>query len=87
MLWLEIGLENANNKDLVLQSYFSGSPLPANASALLLQNKIEPWIHPDTGHRLPTCAKAVVLEDVLRKEQPHVTRKEVPIHLRKVLVL
>lgn len=80
MLWLEIGDENADTKDQVLRGYFSGSPLPANASALLLQSKTERWLHPDTGHPLPTCAKAVVLEDVLRKEQPQVKRKEVPIH-------
>lgn len=76
MLWLEIGHGPADDIDQILLGYFSGSPLPCNSSTLLLQKKHDLWIHPSSGTHLPTCAKAVLLEDVLRKEQPQIKRQE-----------
>ena len=78
MEWLQLRDEAADDcgVDAILRSYFRGSVLPRNAGTVLLQQRADLWQHPDSGHALPLCAKAVVLEDLLRKESPARLRAE-----------
>ena len=70
MTWISVGDYAAESVGQVLNAYFHGTPLPRNPYRFLEQCHASEWRHPDSGKVLPTCAKSVILVDLLRKQRP-----------------